>query len=105
MDEKFRNYLKVSLKGFLRRRAEEIARAKLKWTYLDNKGELKDEEKINKFMKELENQLDKITDMYIEELEKSGLDSPEKIKENQNKVNEIAKRMEEKIKRRMEEME
>lgn len=99
----FADFLRVGLKNLLKKRADEIVRARFsKDFYETTEGGLRSQTEIDEFMSRLDPVIESIVEEYILQLRETGLLSPERIKRNPEKVGEMTFRMEKELKKRME---
>jgi len=104
VDEEFVSYLTESLRKFFRKKAEEIVRAKMKWFYIKEENELRETEKIDEFLQNLDTEIDRLVSLYIEKLKEAALTSAEQIENNPSKVNEITREVEDELSSKMEQL-
>lgn len=97
MEKEFEEYMRISLKEFFRKRIDEIARSRFKGFYKDKDGALRDSKDIKRILDKLNKELDSVANLYIRELKKEGLITPDKIKNSPKKVDEITKSAEKQL--------
>jgi len=104
MEKEFEEYMRISLKEFFRNRIDEMARSRFKGFYQDKDDNLRDSKDIKGILDKLNKELDSVVNLYIKELKKEGLITPDKIKNSPKKVDEITKSAEKQLVSTLEEI-